>query len=105
MQHGEGRRDSFYPIYRFLPDPPDAMFADFGCGVEETSLNYLPDYFKSVEFFHDIFHGCSHVCSDRFCSRRLPSYAFLNTSVMEQVCVAVMCWIIAITDCWSLFHY
>lgn len=85
MPNGEGRRDAIYPVYRFLEKPPNALFGDYACGIEETCLNYLPHYFKIVEFYHDIFHGCTHVCSERFCSRRLAAYAVLNTSLMEQV--------------------
>lgn len=87
MPNGEGRRDAIYPLYRFLEKPPDALFGDYACGIEETCLNYLPQYFKGVDFFHDIFHGCTHVCSERYCSRRLSAYAVLNTSLMEQVCL------------------
>jgi hypothetical protein len=85
MPNGEGRRDAIYPVYRFLEKPPVAMFGDYACGNEETCLNYLSHYFKGVGFYHDIFHGCSHVCSERFCSRRLAAFAVLNTSLMEQV--------------------
>jgi hypothetical protein len=85
MPHGEGRRDAFIPVYRFMPNPPKAMFGDYVCGIEETALNLLPEYFRDVEFYHDIFHGCSHKCSRRFCGRRLRDYASMNTSIMEQV--------------------
>ena len=85
MPHGEGRRDAFFPIYRFLETPPEAIFGDYVCGIEETSVNYLPEYFCKSEFFHDVMHGCSHSCSERFCSRRLSAYAVINTSLMEQV--------------------
>ena len=91
IRHGEGRRDVFYPIYRFKETPPKAIFGDYVCGVEETCMNYLPEYFSSSLFFHDIFHGCKHICSDRFCSRRLASYAVLNTSLMEQVFLKSEC--------------
>ena len=85
MPQGEGRRDAIFPVYRFLEQPPKAIFGDYACGIEETCLNYLPRYFKCCEFYHDVFHGCSHVCSERFCSRRHAQYAALNTSLMEQV--------------------
>ena len=85
MSHGEGRRDAYVPLLRFMEQPPQVVFGDYVCGIEETCLNYVPGYFKNIEFFHDIFHGCCHVCSERFCSRRLTAYASLNTSLMEQV--------------------
>ena len=85
MPQGEGRRDAIFPVYRFLEQPPKAIFGDHACGIEETCFNYLPRYFKYCEFYHDVFHGCSHVCSERFCSRRHAQYAALNTSLMEQV--------------------
>jgi len=88
--HGEGRRDAIYLIYRFMENPPEAMFGDYACGIEETCLNYLPEFFKDVQFFHDVFHGCTHLCSDSFCSRRLNAFAVLNTSLMEQVCFSYL---------------
>jgi hypothetical protein len=86
MPQSEGRRDAIFPLYRFMEKPPHAYFADFACGTEETALNYAPAFFKLVQFYHDVFHGCTHLCSDKFCSRRLAAFAVLNTSLMEQVC-------------------
>lgn len=85
MVHGEGRRDTYVPLLRFMENPPKVIFGDYVCGVEETCFNYVPEFFKDTQFFHDIFHGCCHVCSERFCSRRLSAFASLNTSLMEQV--------------------
>jgi hypothetical protein len=83
--HSEGHRDSLFPIYRFFEKPPDVVWNDFGCGCEESGLNWLPTYFCKTQHFHDMFHGFSHVCPPRFFSRRLPAYSAFNTSVMEQV--------------------
>ncbi len=85
MSRGEGRRDGIIPPYRFMEKPPKAMFGDYVCGLEETGMNLLPEFFKLVLFFHDVFHGCTHSCSERFESRRLRDFCAINTSLMEQV--------------------
>lgn len=90
MTHSEGRRDALVPIYRFKEEPPIAMWHDFSCGCEESALNWMPEYFTHTQHFHDMFHGYSHKCSLRFSSRRLPAFASLNTSLMEQVSVSTV---------------
>jgi hypothetical protein len=85
MSRGEGRRDGIVPPYRFMEKPPKAFFGDYVCGWEETAMNTLPEFYKLVLFFHDIFHGCTHSCSERFESRRLSAFCAINTSLMEQV--------------------
>jgi hypothetical protein len=85
MNRGEGRRDGIIPPFRFMPKPPDALFGDYVCGWEETAMNLLPEFYLLVQFFHDIFHGCTHKCSERFECRRLHEFCALNTSLMEQV--------------------
>jgi hypothetical protein len=85
ISQGEGRRDAIIPIYRFKETAPSAMWYDFGCGVEESCLNWLPEYFIETQVFHDTFHGTSHKCCERFSSYRLPMFTSLNTSLMEQL--------------------
>ena len=86
MPDGEGRRDGVIPPYRFMETPPAAIFGDYVCGWEETSLNYIPEFYCKVQFSHDVFHGCTHHwCSERFQGRRFAKFASLNTSLMEQV--------------------
>jgi hypothetical protein len=85
MPQGEGRRDGIHPPYRFMESPPTAIFGDYVCGWEESAMNYVPEFYLLVQFFHDIFHGCTHKCSERFQGKQLPDYCSVNTSLMEQV--------------------
>lgn len=85
IHNSEGRRDALIPIYRFMESPPLVMWNDFGCGCEESGLNWLPHFFHRTQHFHDMFHGFSHICSTRFSSKRMPAFSSINTSVMEQV--------------------
>lgn len=85
MEHGEGRRDAFLPLHRFMKEAPEAFFSDYVCGIEETALNLQPEYWHGTSFYHDRFHGFSHKCSERFESRRHPQFSSFNTSLMEQV--------------------
>jgi hypothetical protein len=89
IHRGEGRRDAVIPVFRFYENPPVAMWHDFGCGCEESAMNWLPQFFAGTQHFHDAFHGYSHVCPKRFFSRRLPAFAGMNTSLMEQVIVFI----------------
>jgi hypothetical protein len=88
MVKPEGLRDAIYSLYRFKEVPPTAIFYDFACASEESALNWLPDYFKDVSFYHDVFHGMTHKCGNRFRAKRLDNLKNLDTSVMEQVSLA-----------------
>jgi hypothetical protein len=86
IHNQEGRRDAIIPIFRFWEAAPLAVWNDFGCGCEESGLNWIPEFFHGVQHFHDMFHGFAHTsCSKKFFSRRLQSFSSLNTSLMEQV--------------------
>ncbi len=85
IANGEGRRDCIIPLYRFMETPPQAIFGDYACGWEETALNYLPEFYLLVRWFHDVFHGCIHKCGERFESKIHAQFSSINTSLMEQV--------------------
>ena len=85
MGKSEGIRDALFPLYRFRKTAPKAIFVDFACGCEEAALNWLPEFFKDTQFFHDVFHGYTHICAERFSATRLEEFVGLNSSVMEQV--------------------
>lgn len=85
MPHGEGRRDCLLSLLRFKLDPPHAVWVDFACHAEETGLNWAPEYFRDVQWYHDTFHGFSHVCAGRFSSAGLADMKLMNTSIMEQM--------------------
>jgi hypothetical protein len=81
----EGMRDAVAPLYRFLPNPPKNIWVDYACGMAEVALNWMPDYYRSVRFFHDVFHGYGHVCGPTHKSHRHREFLRVNTSLMEQV--------------------
>lgn len=84
MKGGEGRRDPLLSLYRFKKDPPKIVYIDCACQAEESGLNWLPEYFRHVTFYHDKMHGYSHKCSERFNSDRDGMDFGFNTPVMEQ---------------------
>jgi hypothetical protein len=90
MPKPEGLRDAVHSISRFRKNAPDSVFIDFACGCEETSLNWAPGMFKDTQFYHDVFHGTTHKCSDRFSAKRFQRFRPLNTPIMEQVNSALM---------------
>lgn len=85
MPFGEGCRDLIYPLYRFKEKPPSQIWCDFACGCSETAQNYLPEYFTDTAWYHDVFHGYTHLCPSVFESKDMPFYSALNTSIMEQI--------------------
>ena len=85
MPKGEGTRDAICPLLKFKTNPPDAVFFDWACKANESSLNWAGGYFRDTSFYHDVFHGVAHKCPPCYDSRRIPRFAGLNTSLMEQV--------------------
>ena len=85
MPKGEGTRDAICPLLKFKKTPPKAVFFDWGCKANESSLNWAGAYFRDTAFYHDVFHGVAHKCPNCYDSRRISNYAGLNTSLMEQV--------------------
>ena len=85
MPGAEGKRDFLFPMYKNKEAPPEQIWVDFGCGCSEMALNYVPEYFKDVEFYVDAFHNYSHKCPGCFESKRFPEFEQLNTSLMEQI--------------------
>ena len=81
---GEGRKDPFASLYKYLEEPPEELFYDFACGLQEYCLNRCPDFFKNTRFWHDVFHGFSHKCSPSLKSSRIPALCTVNTEICEQ---------------------
>ena len=84
MTGAEGRKDPSASLYSYLDSPPDAIFYDFACNLQEYCLNRESGYYKNVRFFHDIFHGYAHKCSTAFRSSRLQGFESVNTEICEQ---------------------
>lgn len=87
----EGRKDPHASLYTHLDKPPRSIFYDFGCGYHEYSLNRESEYYKYVQFFHDIFHGYSHKCSCVYRSSRLSGFERVNSSICEQFNAFMQC--------------
>ena len=81
---GEGRKDPFSSLYKYLPEPPEEIFYDFACGLSEYALNRSPEYFKNVRVWHDTFHGFSHKCGSAFRSSRISALHGVNSEICEQ---------------------
>ena len=80
----EGRKDPFASLYTHMEAPPDCVYYDFACNLHEYCLNRESGFFKNVQFFHDIFHGYSHKCSDCYRSSRLLGFEAINSEICEQ---------------------
>ena len=79
----EGRKDPFASIYLYKKDPPDAVYYDFSCQLEEYCLNREPHFWRECRFFHDIFHGFSHKCPYVYNARRVPA---IDRGVNSEIC-------------------
>ncbi len=81
----EGRKDPFASAYMYMETPPDEVFYDFSCQLEEYSLNREPMFWRCCRFFHDLFHGFSHKCPYVYNSRRIQALDIgINTEICEQ---------------------
>ena len=81
---GEGRKDPFSAMFKFMEEPPDDLFYDFACKLQEYCLNREPDFFKSVRFWHDLFHAINHICGINFRSTRVVGLEGANSEICEQ---------------------
>lgn len=84
IERGEGRKDPFSALYKYMPEMPDHIFYDFACQLSEYCLNREPALFKFTRFWHDLFHLVGHVCGYNFKSGRVVGLEDLNTEICEQ---------------------
>lgn len=87
----EGRKDPSASLYTHLETPPDDIFYDFACNLQEYCLNRESGFYKSVRFFHDIFHGFGHKCSCAYKSTRLQGFETVNSEICEQFNAFIQC--------------
>ena len=81
---GEGRKDVFSSLYKYLEKPPEHIFYDFACQLREYCLNREPELFKNTRFWHDLFHSIGHVCGINFKSGHVRGLEGVNTEICEQ---------------------
>ena len=80
----EGRKDPFASALLYTETPPNDMFYDISCQLEEYALNREPTFWRGCRFYH-IFHGSSHTCLFVKMSRRVPSLDIgINSETCEQ---------------------
>ena len=91
MTGAEGRKDPAASLYSHLATPPDPVFYDFACNLQEYCLNRECGFYKDVRFFHDIFHSYAHKCSCTFRSNRLQGFETVNSEVCEQFNSFIQC--------------
>ena len=87
----EGRKDPFFSTYKYLPEPPEEVFYDFGCSLSEYSLNRAPSYSRNIRFWHDVFHGLSHKCPFVYSFKRMGDSLNVNTEICEQFNSYIQC--------------
>ena len=52
---GEGRKDPFASIYKYMELPPADIFCDNACQLSEYALNREPKWLMNTRFLHDLF--------------------------------------------------
>jgi len=87
----EGRKDPANSLYAYLEKAPEIVYYDFACSLSEYAKNRESGYFAKTRFFHDIFHGYSHKCSQIFKSNRLLGLNGINSSICEQFNSFIQC--------------
>ena len=81
---GEGRKDPFSAMYKYMEEPPEELFYDFACSLQEYCLNREPEFFRNVRFWHDLFHALNHICGMNFRSTRVVGLSGANSEICEQ---------------------
>ena len=81
---GEGRKDPFSALYKYMEEPPTDVFYDFACQLSEYTLNREPGFFCCTRFWHDLFHGVTHKCAGNFKSQRVCGLDGINSEICEQ---------------------
>lgn len=88
---GEGRKDPFSSLYKYMDTPPEHIFYDFACQLQEYCLNREPELFKNTRFWHDLFHSITHLCGPNFKSGRVTGLEGINSEICEQVNAFLQC--------------
>ena len=88
---GEGRKDPFASIYKYMELPPADIFYDNACQLSEYALNREPKWFMNTRFWHDLFHSITHKCGMNFKSGRVLGLEGINTEICEQVNAYLQC--------------
>lgn len=81
---GEGRKDPFASLYKYIEEAPEELYYDYACGLQEYSLNRCPNFFQNTRFWHDFFHGIQHKCSPALKSARISPINVVNSEICEQ---------------------
>lgn len=85
IKGGEGRKDPFSSLFKYLETAPDHIYYDFACQFNEYCLNREPGYFGSARFWHDLFHALNHICGSNFKSTRILGLREgVNSAIGEQ---------------------
>ena len=88
---GEGRKDPFSSLFKYMEKAPKHIFYDFACQLSEYCLNREPEFFKHTRFWHDLFHSLGHKCGINFKSGRVFGLEGINSEICEQVNSFLQC--------------
>ena len=91
IEGSEGRKDAAAAMYTHMASPPNTVFYDFACNLEEYCLNRESGFFQDTRFFHDLFHCASHKCSPAYSSKGLVGMQAVNSSICEQFNAYLQC--------------
>lgn len=84
IKGGEGRKDPFHAMAKYMTKAPEVIFYDFACQLNEYCQNREPAFFSNTKFYHDVFHSVNHNCPFVFHSRDQEEERCYNTSCCEQ---------------------
>ena len=85
IEGGEGQKDPFCSLYKYMEEMPEEIFYDAACMLSEYCLNREPELFKNTRFWHDLFHSIGHKCGMNFKSGRVLGLDGINSEICEQV--------------------
>lgn len=53
-----GRRDAFLPIFAHMKTPPEIVYYDFACSMDEYFYNREPKFWEGTRAFCDMYCCC-----------------------------------------------
>ena len=79
----EGRKDPYWVMEQFFPDPPEIVVYDFACSLASYARS-RNDRYKKTMFYIDSFHQRGHKCGTTFqLPRDEPALGTLRSSIPE----------------------
>ena len=84
IKGAEGPKDAFASSAKYMEKPPEEIYYDNACHLNDYCFNRAPAYFRDSQFWFDIFHSTNHKCGDNHRCQDITGIFNGDTSICEQ---------------------